>query len=366
MRGPRLSVCMIVRDEAQLIAAALGSVAGRVDEIVVIDTGSVDATPEIARRYGARVVERAWQESFGAARNAALEQAQGEWCLMLDADERVDTLSWLPLQEFMLGGAELGRVLVISPSRDGVFRERITRLCRRGTAHYRGRIHEQLVGDGRRADTGVVLHHVGYSETMIATKDKHQRNIGLLRLELNEHPDDPYIHYQLGRTLWQRDRSGEAVEHLACALRHVPQGAGFLPALVRDLGYALKDSGRTEEALALVESFQARLPGYTDLVFLRALILLDLNRAVEMVKAFEQCLIWGETDRYASIDGVGSYRAHHNLGLFHELIGKRELARLYYQQALSAQPSFSPSLARLRVLGSQPELAARESLLVAE
>jgi hypothetical protein len=81
------SVCLIVKDEEQMLPSCLESVADIADEIVVYDTGSVDRTVEIARAAGARVIEGYWDNSFARARNAALEQARGEWVLSLDADE---------------------------------------------------------------------------------------------------------------------------------------------------------------------------------------------------------------------------------------------------------------------------------------
>src|SRR5262249_30962404 len=84
---PRVSLCMIVRDEEANLPRCLRSAADLVDEMVVVDTGSADGTREFARRLGARVVDFAWVDSFAAARNASLDHATGEWIFWLDADE---------------------------------------------------------------------------------------------------------------------------------------------------------------------------------------------------------------------------------------------------------------------------------------
>ena len=86
---PKLTLCVIARDEEAMLPDCLASVRGVVDEIVVVDTGSKDATPAIAANAGARVVERAWDDDFSAARNAGLEACSGDWVLVLDADERL-------------------------------------------------------------------------------------------------------------------------------------------------------------------------------------------------------------------------------------------------------------------------------------
>src|SRR5262245_37269575 len=85
----RLSAALIVRDEEAHLADCLATVSRIADEIVVVDTGSRDCTPDIARAYGARVVARPWADDFSQARNAALECATGAWILYVDADERV-------------------------------------------------------------------------------------------------------------------------------------------------------------------------------------------------------------------------------------------------------------------------------------
>jgi glycosyltransferase involved in cell wall biosynthesis len=83
----RIELVMIVRDEARCLARCLASARAFVDGIVVVDTGSVDATIEIARRHGARVERFAWCDDFAAARNAALAASDAPWRLVLDADE---------------------------------------------------------------------------------------------------------------------------------------------------------------------------------------------------------------------------------------------------------------------------------------
>lgn len=83
-----LSIVMICRDEADRIERALESVNGWADEIVVLDSGSTDGTPDICRRYTDRVYITDWP-GFGAQKQRALERAEGDWVFSLDADEVV-------------------------------------------------------------------------------------------------------------------------------------------------------------------------------------------------------------------------------------------------------------------------------------
>jgi GT2 family glycosyltransferase/SAM-dependent methyltransferase len=104
--GPTISLCMIVRDEADRIRACLESARPYVDEIVVVDTGSRDDTMCIARECGAQVIEHAWEDSFSAARNVSLERATGEWILWLDADDVLPPESGRALRECVRGAPE--------------------------------------------------------------------------------------------------------------------------------------------------------------------------------------------------------------------------------------------------------------------
>src|SRR5437763_17156194 len=90
-RMPTVGLAMIVKNEEQTLSACLGSVSGIVSQIVIADTGSTDATIEIARKLGATVVSVPWENDFARARNAALQLMQTDWILVLDADEEIDS-----------------------------------------------------------------------------------------------------------------------------------------------------------------------------------------------------------------------------------------------------------------------------------
>lgn len=94
MHNPGLSLCMIIKNEAQHLEKCLRSVQGLVSEIIIADTGSTDGSMEIARRSGARVIEVPWEHDFSKARNRALRLASYTWILVLDADEAI--AGWKP------------------------------------------------------------------------------------------------------------------------------------------------------------------------------------------------------------------------------------------------------------------------------
>jgi tetratricopeptide (TPR) repeat protein len=86
-RRGSVSLCMIVRDEERHLARCLQSLKPVVDEMIVVDTGSQDRTRDIAALFGARLFQIAWPEDFSAARNHAMDRAEGDWILIMDGDE---------------------------------------------------------------------------------------------------------------------------------------------------------------------------------------------------------------------------------------------------------------------------------------
>ena len=84
---PRLTVTVITLNEARHIGDCLASVAWA-DERIVVDSGSTDGTPDLARRQGARVIVRGWP-GYAAQKNFAATEARHDWILSIDADERV-------------------------------------------------------------------------------------------------------------------------------------------------------------------------------------------------------------------------------------------------------------------------------------
>ncbi len=84
---PTISLCMIVKNEEVHIARCLGSVAGLVEEIIIVDTGSTDRTVEIASDYTTKVYSYPWKDDFSDARNYSFSQASMDYCMWMDADD---------------------------------------------------------------------------------------------------------------------------------------------------------------------------------------------------------------------------------------------------------------------------------------
>ena len=100
-KPPRLSVCMIVKNEEQNIKRCLESVKDIAYQIIVVDTGSTDKTKELAKSYNVELYEYKWDNNFSNARNESLKYATGDWVLFLDADEELRKDASLTLKKDM-------------------------------------------------------------------------------------------------------------------------------------------------------------------------------------------------------------------------------------------------------------------------
>lgn len=192
-----ITLVMIVRNEANVLDRCLKSASKLVDEIVVVDTGSTDDTLAVAKAYGSRTCSFIWNDHFAEARNFALDQSKTEWNLVLDADEYFTEDYSAVIRQFISKETGIGRVRRIDAFRDqhGVSRTQcfIPRILP-NTVRYEGRIHEQVDSSRRRVNLPIDLQHDGYLNASRA-----ERNIPLLRRELAEAPNNPYLLQQLAR-----------------------------------------------------------------------------------------------------------------------------------------------------------------------
>ncbi len=202
MPAPSLTLCMIVRDERANLPACFESVRGLADELVVVDTGSIDGTPDLARAAGARVLEIPWPHDFSAARNAGLEAATGRWILVLDADETLPAESREALRAIVAGPATCAHALVqrnLLPGASGHVAVSIVRLFpRHPRVRFERPIHEQvntsLEREGIRiVETNVPFLHTGYADLAVMP-GKSRRNRALIEAALAREPDaDPNL-----------------------------------------------------------------------------------------------------------------------------------------------------------------------------
>lgn len=342
-----IALAMIVRDEEPRLAAALDSARALVDEIVVVDTGSVDDTIAVARAGGARVEHFTWVDDFAAARNHALHHLDADHVLILDADERCradhpDVLrAWSA--DAPPGTAGIVTVESITES-DGAQMMTTTTSIRMlpRAGRYVGRVHEMPSGHTHTSPVpGLVIGHDGYLPATVARK--RGRNERLLRAVLAEQPDDPYLLFQLGR---ERQIAGDHAGAARLYEQVLPHLTDRMPwrdeAVVRAL-FTLQRSDRTDEALTLAGR---QLTGNlsAEVLFACGNLFLDtaITRAhqwrqyIDLARhAWETCLRIGEpTDGRDHTPGCGTFLAAENLAALSDAQGDQDAAHAWRLEAI--------------------------------
>jgi glycosyltransferase involved in cell wall biosynthesis len=173
----KISACLITLNEERNLPRCLQSVAPLVDEILVVDSGSADATLEIARQFGARVVHQDWLGYVGQ-KNFALGQAAHPWVLSIDADEEISPGLAASITRVKEGpaaespgapnGYEVSRLVYYLGKwiRHGDwYPDRLVRLfCRDDARFIGGRVHEKLEIPGEHPLLPGHLHHYTYAD----------------------------------------------------------------------------------------------------------------------------------------------------------------------------------------------------------
>ena len=249
---PRLSLAMIVRNEATRLQACLESVRGFVDELVVVDTGSQDETAAIAAACGARVHHLAWPGDFAPARNHALELVSGDWVLVLDADERLRPEAREPLRQLMAQpDALLINLLRIELGAAQSPYSNVSRLFRRHAAIRWSGAYHSMVDDSVAALLRDEPHwrvlacpepallHDGYRPELLADGRKARQLRQAMEAELRRRPDDPYACAKLGGLELSEGRRERAITLLKRGLAACPpQAAAERYELLLHLGLA--------------------------------------------------------------------------------------------------------------------------------
>ncbi|MEJ5977793.1 glycosyltransferase family 2 protein [Novosphingobium sp. PS1R-30] len=321
-----IAATLIARNEARCIARCLDSVRPFVDRLFVLDTGSTDGTPELARQAGAEVQHFSWPDDFSVARNRAIKLADADWHLIIDADEHIESGGEL-LRPWCATGPRLGRVLINHAFDDNaagavtVSRSWSTRVIPRG-ARFEGRVHEQVASALPRERLEIHLGHDGFRDAQLATKQ--DRNRTLLLRDIAERPDDEYVAYQLGVEAEGRDEYVQACDWYEKALAATPPSATWFHDLLIRLLHSLGQAGRVDDGLALAQGQMEAMHESPDFYFVVGNLALDramLDPADALdhwlplaVTCWERCLEIGEKPQLeGSVAGRGSHLAQHNI-----------------------------------------------------
>ncbi|MGV3614785.1 MAG: glycosyltransferase [Fimbriimonas sp.] len=370
-----ISLCMIVRNEERVLRDCLQSARPFFQQIIVVDTGSDDATLEIARSEGAEVYEFPWTESFSEARNESLRYARGKWCFWMDAD---DTLPFG-------SGVEILRSALEAPSEIVAFVVPV-QFTDQGTAagtrvdhvklfrnlpgiQFEGRIHEQNLGSLREiggdvARCDAVVLHSGYDTSPDGQERKRQRDYRLLELDHQERPGHPFVLFNLGMTDHFTGRHPEAISWLRKSIEVSRAEESHIRKAYALLAGSHRLMDRSDLALAALEEGLQAVGSDPELHFLAGCVLTDLAR-FEEARDHYLAMPCDVSGHFSSIDtGILTFKRNHNLGLVFQALGDYDAARAQFLEALGHRPLFEPAAAELfRIAMERSDMATAQEVL---
>lgn len=223
----RLSFCTIVKNEEKNLPRCLSSVQEVVDEMIVLDTGSGDRTIGIAKSFGAQVHSFEWCNDFSAARNESLKYVQGDWVLVLDADEAL-VPEIVPILKSAIAQPDY---LVFNLIRQEIGAAQspyslISRLFRRHPEIWFTRPYHAMIDDRAMAllqrepqwkigsIPEVAILHEGYQAAVIAERDKVNKARSTMEGFFAAHPNDPYVCSKLGALYVEIGETAKGIELL--------------------------------------------------------------------------------------------------------------------------------------------------------
>lgn len=258
-----VSLCMIVRDEELTLARCLDSVKEVVDEIVIVDTGSVDATRQIAEAYTNKVYDFPWQDDFALARNFSLDRGTKDFLLWLDADDVLPEESvegFKNLKETLEADTDMVMMpyqVAFDERGNCTFSYWRERLIRRDSGlRFQGKVHEAIVPNGKILHMDIPVKHCKIK------KGESDRNLRIYeKMEKEKEYFEPRALYYYGRELLQHgklEKAGQILEEF------LSRPDGWIENKIdgtRQLAEAKRKAGDTQgEIKALLQSLEYDVP----------------------------------------------------------------------------------------------------------
>jgi tetratricopeptide (TPR) repeat protein len=369
---------MIVRDEREHLSELLPTLTSVADDVVVVDTGSSDGTPELAREAGARVFTETWQDDFALARNRGLAEVRTSHVMWIDADDRIDAEDLRRVREEALTRGRVGlMLLLVNEDRDpnAVASCWQLRVFPTDPAHrFEGRVHEQvrtsLDGTGTPVESlDVTVRHTGYVDPATVVR-KARRNLELLRREVRDGRDrDITVLYHYVKGAMRTGDLDEAADVARRCVESPPADAtpDVLQAIALLLARIEMQRGREEEAQRLLREAVDRQPDDPMARFFLGELLRRQGDLPAALRELQTARLSPMRQTTLPLPVAGLSRAIRlHLGEILEMYGQHVDAVAAYREILSDRPGDVPvvlALARA-LLGSgsldQAELALDE------
>jgi len=295
---------MIVKNEEKVLARCLDSVQGLVDEIIIVDTGSSDATKEIAAKYTEHLYDYNWTNDFSDARNESIRRASSKWILILDADEYVERNDIDKIKKFLaeqdpsqrlvlnvsiinyVGSSMLNNNSVEStasrvfPAQKGIF--------------YSQPIHERLicnVGELRVKNYNFRVYHTGYTDETHTEKNKSERNLEILKNLKETRKFNAEDYFALANEYTAVMDYENALHYYQLALKDMKPTIEWYKLCIYKMANVMLSLKQYREVYELIEESILRWSNYPDFYCLKATVLNQFGFFNEANNLFEKA-VW--------------------------------------------------------------------------
>lgn len=343
---PTISLCMIVKNEEDVLGRCLDSVKDIADEIVIVDTGSNDKTKEIAKKYTDKIYDFEWIDDFSAARNYSFSKATKDYIMWMDADDVIMEKDRIKLKDlkntldpsvdvimlkYDISFDEQGKALV------SFFRERI--LKRSKNYKWLDPIHEVITPSGN-----VIREDISIAHKKIHRSDP-KRNLRIYEKMLSEGKVfNARQQFYYSRELYYNERYDEAIEGFN---KFIDSGKGWIEDVMsacKDLSLCYKTIGDEKNELrALLRSLEFEKP--------RAEICCDIGKYFFLKQKFHEAIFWYKIAADSELVGVTKgfryndcygYIPFIQLCVCYDRIGDIEKAIYYNEKAGEIKPESNP------------------------
>jgi tetratricopeptide (TPR) repeat protein len=300
---------MIVRNEERNLAECLSPVAELFDEIIIVDTGSQDATVEIARRFTPHVHSFEWCDDFAAARNESLKHATGEWIFWLDADDRLDEANAARLEELLGQLDNQPRAYLLDTHCAAVESWEEVRLIthprlfrRDAQLAWKGRVHEQISPCPSKLGyellwSDVQILHVGYADASLQHRKLH-RDVRLLRMDYAIDPTCPSTLLHLGMAYARLANYPEARKYLHALLEQQQSPHEYMRRVYSSLVELGMREGDMSGAIKTAGRGLARFPDDQHLLYLLSETLYEVDQFDAAREALMRIILGPDQPQY--------------------------------------------------------------------
>ncbi|MFD2703191.1 glycosyltransferase [Paenibacillus shunpengii] len=362
MQKKTISLCMIVKNEEGNIRRCLESVIKKVDEIIVVDTGSTDDTLNIVSEFTSNIHTFEWSGDFSSARNYSIQKATSDYILVLDADEFLELNC--NLQNDIQSGLDYYLLKIKNElSYGGAFTHSAVRLFANSKGfRYENRLHEHLnIQDENHRFIGgegkSIIHHIGYTNEVMDGKDKVRRNLSIMLKEVEENPN-AYNLFNMGKTYMSAGEYEKAIKYFKKAYP-LSSNRVFMPELLCKLAQSLGHLKKFEDALNILHDAVNIYPTDTELRYIQGVLFMDAGYNKDAENTFNKCLELGDQGMMVT-EGSGGYLAYYRLAELYEK--QKQLGKSFNAivNVIREKKVYAPGLRRYFDIVSKSNISVEE------